>query len=138
MIAGTFSLLSLPLYALVDSGSTHSYVLREHACYLGLCADELDVGVHVTSSFGDVIVTRKVYRRCPLEVQGWIFLVDLMELPFFGFDIILGMDWLSTHHAIVDCEMKRVRLRLADGYEVVIVGENNRFLSNLVSAMEAN
>ncbi|GMI79845.1 hypothetical protein HRI_001653800 [Hibiscus trionum] len=68
VIAGTFTLQSLSLLSLIDSGSTHSYILREHAELLGLPVESLDVGVRVTSSFGETVVTRKLYRRCPLVV----------------------------------------------------------------------
>ena len=47
------------------------------------------------------------------------------------------MDWLSEHKDIVDCDAKWVTLRLVDDYEVVVVAENDRFLSNVVSVMEA-
>ncbi|GMI64774.1 hypothetical protein HRI_000146700 [Hibiscus trionum] len=138
VIAGTFTLQSLSLLSLIDSGSTHSYILREHAELLGLPVESLDVGVRVTSSFGETVVTRKLYRRCPLVVQEHVFHVDLMELPFYGFDVILGMDWLAEHRAVVDCENKRVSLKLADDYEVVVVGENVKFLANVVSTLEAS
>ncbi|KAK8521849.1 hypothetical protein V6N12_066431 [Hibiscus sabdariffa] len=97
----------------------------------------LDVGVNVTSSFGDTVVVRKLYRKCPLMIQGYVFPVDMMELSFYGFDVILGMDWLVEHRARVDFETKRVSLKLADDHEVVVVGENIKFLSNVVSALEA-
>ncbi|GMJ08314.1 hypothetical protein HRI_004500600 [Hibiscus trionum] len=38
---------------------------------------------------------------------------------------------------MVDFDVKRVTLKLADDYEVVIVGENVKFLSNAISALEA-
>ncbi|KAK8625988.1 hypothetical protein V6N13_133643 [Hibiscus sabdariffa] len=137
VIAGNFSLQSLSLLSLIDSGSTHSYILSEHARLLGLPCEVLDVGVNVTSSFGDTVVVRKLYRRCPLMIQGYVFPVDMMELPFYGFDVILGMDWLVEHRARVGFETKRVSLKLADDHEVVVVGENIKFLSNVVSALEA-
>lgn len=31
---------------------------------------------------------------CPLKVKKEVFPADLMELPFWEFDLILGMDWL--------------------------------------------
>ncbi|GMI70942.1 hypothetical protein HRI_000763500 [Hibiscus trionum] len=68
VIAGTFTLQSLSLLSLIGSGSTHSYILREHAQMLGLPVESLDVGMRVTSSFGETVVTRKLYRRCPLKV----------------------------------------------------------------------
>ena len=35
----------------------------------------------------------------------------------------------------MDCENKRISLKLADDYEVVVVGENSKFLSNIVSVL---
>ncbi|KAK8510296.1 hypothetical protein V6N12_073367 [Hibiscus sabdariffa] len=137
VITGNFSLQSLSLLSLIDSGSTHSYILSEHARLLDVPCEVLDVGVNVTSSFGDTVMVRKLYRRCPLIIQGYVFPVDMMKLPFYGFDVILGMDWLIEHRARVDFETKRVSLKLADDHEIVVVGENIKFLSNVISVLEA-
>ncbi|KAK8685896.1 hypothetical protein V6N13_124928 [Hibiscus sabdariffa] len=51
----------------------------------------------------------------------------MMELPFYGFDVILGMDF----------ETKRVSLKLANDHEIVVVGENIKFFSNVISVLEA-
>ena len=42
------------------------------------------------------------------------FSVDLIALPFHKFDLILGMDWLSKHGAIVDCDKKTVVLKCSN------------------------
>ncbi|KAK8713478.1 hypothetical protein V6N13_148694 [Hibiscus sabdariffa] len=109
----------------------------EYARLLDVSCEVLNVGVNVTSSFGDTVVVRKLYRRCPLMIQGYVFPVDMMELPFYGFDLILGMDWLVEHRARVDFETKRVSLKLVDDHEIVVVGENVKFLSNVISVLEA-
>ncbi|KAL4283832.1 hypothetical protein GQ457_16G018880 [Hibiscus cannabinus] len=61
----------------------------------------------------------------------------MMELPFYGFDMILGMDWLVEHKARVDFETKKVLFKLADDHEIVVVGENVKSLSNVISVLEA-
>ncbi|XP_017620876.1 uncharacterized protein LOC108465080 [Gossypium arboreum] len=137
VIIGTFTLQSIPLLSLVDSGSTHSYILSELACKLGIPVKTINLGMIVTSSLGDSVVANKVYRRCPLRIQGHIFSVDLMELPFYGFDDILGMDWLIEHKAKVDFKTKQITLINSDGLEIVVVGERLGFISNMVSAMKA-
>ncbi|KAL4360747.1 hypothetical protein GQ457_04G015530 [Hibiscus cannabinus] len=137
VIVGNFSLQSLSLLSLIDSGSTHSYILSEHARLLDVTCEVLDVGVSVTSSFGDTVVLRKLYRRCPLMIQGYVFPVDMMELPFYGIDVIFGMDWLVKPRARVGFENKRVSLKLAEDHEIVVVGENIKLLSNVISVLEA-
>lgn len=43
-------------------------------------------------------------------IQGRVFSIDLMELLFYGFDIIHGIDLLTKHRAKVDYESKQVIL----------------------------
>ena len=40
----------------------------------------------------------------------------------FEFDLILGMDWLSKHKAIVGCDKKIVVLKCSDLSEVIVQG----------------
>ena len=51
--------------------------------------------------------------------------------------MILGIDWLSRHQAIVDCRMKRVTLRTPNEDEVTFIGERSNHLSNVISAATA-
>ncbi|KAA3466145.1 endogenous retrovirus group K, member 6 [Gossypium australe] len=46
------------------------------------------------------------HALCPLKIRGYNFPASLMLLRFDDFDIILGMDWLSEHDAIVSCRRK--------------------------------
>lgn len=61
-----------------------------------------------------------------------MFLVNLMKFPFYGFDEILGMDWLIENKAKVDFETKRITLSNSNGLEIVFVGERLGFLFNVV------
>ena len=76
----------------------------------------------------------RVYRDCPIKKREYEFLGDLIELSFKEFGVILGMDWLSRHQAIVDCRMKRVTLRTPNDNEVIFIGERSNHLSNVVFA----
>ncbi|KAA3466859.1 alcohol-forming fatty acyl-CoA reductase-like [Gossypium australe] len=68
----------------------------------------------------------KVFRRCLLEVQGFLFLDDLTEFPFREFDFILN------------CDSKRETLKVGDGEEVVMVGEHRGYLSTIIFTMAAD
>ncbi|GFS32273.1 hypothetical protein Acr_00g0021670 [Actinidia rufa] len=46
-----------------------------------------------------------IHVRCVNDVPMY---VDLMPLEMHDFDVILGMDWLSSYRALIDCELKRV------------------------------
>ena len=46
--------------------------------------------------------------------------MDMME-----FNIILGMDWLTTHRVVIDCELKRVTAYTQDGTRVTFQGDKH-------------
>ena len=80
----------------------------------------LDYDLLVTSPLGHSVRVNRVHKNCPLMVHGREFSVDLIALPFHEFNLILGMDWLSKHRAIVDCDKKIVLLKCLDRSEVTI------------------
>ena len=91
----------------------------------------------VTSPLGHSVRVNRMYKNCPLLVHDREFLVDLIALPFHEFDLILGMDWLSKHRAIVDCDKKIVLLKCFDLSEVTVQGIRSESIPKAISAMEA-
>ncbi|XXG77083.1 hypothetical protein AAC387_Pa08g1312 [Persea americana] len=53
------------------------------------------------------------------------------------FDTILGMDWLFTFRAVMDCFNKTVRFHELDA-NVEIVGERKRMTTSVISALRAD
>ncbi|KAG8483068.1 hypothetical protein CXB51_021934 [Gossypium anomalum] len=137
VITGTFFISGVPYTALIDVGSTHSYITYNISGALGVHFEETVCGVTVISPLGHSVKVEKLFREVPLETQGRILCGDLMELPFEEFDLILGMDWLTKHKATLDCAAKRMVLRTVEGEEVMIIGERRDYLSNVVSALRA-
>ena len=137
VIAGTFTLFDIDLYALIDPGSTHSYICMEQMSDKLPVVELLDYDLLVTSPLGHSVRINRVYKNCPLMVHDREFLVDLIALPFHEFDMILGMDWLSKHRAIVDCDKKIVMLKCPDLSEVRIQGIRSESVPKIMSAMKA-
>ncbi|XP_040967953.1 uncharacterized protein [Gossypium hirsutum] len=86
---------------------------------LGMMVESTVSEVTVLSPLGQLVRVNKLFKDVPLEVQGAIFLEDLMELPFDEFDLILGMDWLVKHQVNLDYAAKRVVLKTVKGYRTV-------------------
>ncbi|GFS46037.1 hypothetical protein Acr_00g0099760 [Actinidia rufa] len=57
---------------------------------------------------GDFMLCDRVYNSCEIRVNDVPMYVDLIPLEMHGFDVILGMDWLSSYRALINCELKRV------------------------------
>ena len=54
-----------------------------------------------------------------------------------GFDVILGMVWLSSYQASIDCFAKIVNLRASDGSEMIVAtSQGNRFTESFLVYIE--
>ena len=137
VIAGIFSLYDIEMHALIDPGSTHLYVCMEHVFEKVPAMEKLAYDMHVTSPLGHNVSVNSVYINFLIVIQAREFLADLITLPFQEFDLILGMDWLIKHRAIVDCGQKTVVLRCFDQSEVIIQGIRSSVMSNVILAMQA-
>ncbi|XP_070030091.1 uncharacterized protein [Nicotiana sylvestris] len=63
-------------------------------------------GATVATPVGESLLAEYVYRACQISVEGRDALADLIILDMIDFDMLMGMDWLSSCYAIVDCHAK--------------------------------
>ncbi|KAA3477654.1 DNA/RNA polymerases superfamily protein [Gossypium australe] len=89
VITGTFSLYDTRVIALIDLGSTHSYICMKLVSNLSMPIEFTEFSLPTPA--------------------------NLMLLPFDEFDVILGMDWLVTHDVIVNCRKKFIELKCECG-----------------------
>ena len=61
---------------------------------------------------GKPLVVDRVYRSCLVSLAGYDTWVDLIILGMVDFDVILGMDWLSRYHVVLNCNAKTVTLAM--------------------------
>ncbi|XP_070056725.1 uncharacterized protein [Nicotiana tomentosiformis] len=99
---------------LFDLGSTYSYITSYFASYLDISRDSLDIPTYMSTPVGDSIMVDCVYRSCLVIIRGYETRVDLLLLNMVDFDMILGMDWLSPYHAILDYNAKTITLDMLD------------------------
>ena len=137
VIIGNFTIFDTIVHALIDPGSTYSYVCTDIPNLGNLLRSEIEYDILVTNPLRHSVIVNKVYRDCPIRIREYEFLGDLIELFFREFDVILGMDWLSGHQVIVDCRMKRVKLRTLNEDEVTFIDKRSNHLSNMISAVIA-
>jgi len=58
-----------------------------------------------------------------MDVEGRRFKVNLVCLPLEGLEVILGMDWLSINHVVLDCGRRKIVFPETEGMELVTSGE---------------
>ena len=49
-----------------------------------------------------------MFKGCEILAEGVVLKVNLILLEMFDFDVILGMDWLSDHRALMDYFTKKI------------------------------
>ncbi|XP_017632688.1 uncharacterized protein LOC108475214 [Gossypium arboreum] len=92
---------------ITDIGSTHSYVASTVSENLGILVESTSSEVAVLSPLGQSVWVSKPYRDVSIKVQG------------------------------LDCATKRVILRTGEDNEVVMIGERQNYLANVISALVA-
>ncbi|KAA3465966.1 DNA/RNA polymerases superfamily protein [Gossypium australe] len=108
VITGTFTLFDTDMIALIDPGSTHSYVCVNLVSSKTLHVESTEFVIRVSNPLGKCVLVDKVCKSYPLMFRDIYFLANLMLLPFDEFDIIL------------ECEIVRIESRDLNGLPAVI------------------
>ncbi|XP_052111974.1 uncharacterized protein LOC127747506 [Arachis duranensis] len=103
LIRGKCEIGGTILIALFDTRASHSFISFEKANELGLKITMLTYDLHVHTLASETVVTRLGCQQVPFRIKHRIFVHDLICLPMTGLDLILGLDWLSKNHVLLDC-----------------------------------
>ncbi|XP_070046930.1 uncharacterized protein [Nicotiana tomentosiformis] len=101
-------------YAIIDLGSTFSYVTLYFAINLGLEFEQLSDPFLVSTPISELVEATRVYRGCIVSVQVRNTEANLIELKMVDFDMIMGMDWLSSCYAMLYRRAKIVRFQFSN------------------------
>jgi len=119
LMQATCLLFNHEVVVLYDSGATHLFVSNECVRRLGLVMRELECELIVATLASGEVSTSSVCVGYPMEVAGCKFKVNLICLPMEGVDVIMGMDWLSSNHVVIDCRRRRVVFPDTAGLELI-------------------
>ncbi|KAL0395017.1 UNVERIFIED_CONTAM: hypothetical protein Slati_4467900 [Sesamum latifolium] len=112
VISGTILLFDVETYVLIDPGSTHSYISSELASKIPSENSPLGYNLTVYLPVGGGVIVNSVRKGSLVRIGDVTFPVDLIVMDLKEFDVILGMDWLAQHRAVVDCYKKEVMMNL--------------------------
>lgn len=101
VIEGNLVLCNSWVHVLFNIGASHSFISSACAKSLELVGEPLEAALDVMSPMGGCVRIRLICKDCKIRMSD--------------FDIILGMDWLSAHQAVIDCRQRKVVAHTQDG-----------------------
>ena len=99
----------IDVYTLLDPPATLSFVTSLVAKKFDILPIILHVPFVMSTSMGESIVAKKVYRICLIMLPNNFSYFELVELDMLDFDVILGIDWLHACFASIDRRTRAVK-----------------------------
>ncbi|GJX26386.1 putative reverse transcriptase domain-containing protein, partial [Tanacetum coccineum] len=123
VVTGTFSLNDHFVTILFDSGADFSFISTEFAPLLNVRPSIVNPGYVIEVADGKKVEVDRIIRDCKLELGGSLFSINLIPLGHGSFDVIVGIDWLSQHKAVIVYHEKVVEIPVEDGRILRVHGE---------------
>nr|GFC01729.1 hypothetical protein [Tanacetum cinerariifolium] len=136
-IIGTLFIYGHAVFVLFDTGATHSVISFVFASHVTTTPTLLDHVLCVSTPMQDSVRITHVYRDLSLQFDDKIRAINAFPLDMCEFDIILGMDWLTEHHATIDCRSYRVIFGDIHAPEFIYHGSLPGKSMQIISALQA-
>lgn len=137
IVTCTMIVFNRDAHVLINSGSDRSYMSISFTSFSDKNLSLLEEEIIMHIPLGERLVRNTYYRDYGIKVGEEEFMGDSIPLEIRDFDLILGMDWLSTHRVKVDCFKKEVILQSLEGAEVVFTGERRILPFCVISTLKA-
>jgi hypothetical protein len=109
VLTGTFFLYEHPIIILFDSEALHDFLSIAYARKAGLTLCTTQVSYSISTPGGRVVANQMAHK-IPLELAGRVFLTTLIILEGQGIYVILGINWMKMHRAMLDISVHLVHL----------------------------
>ncbi|GJT24988.1 putative reverse transcriptase domain-containing protein [Tanacetum coccineum] len=135
VVTGMFLLNNRYAKVLFDSGSNKSFVNVKFSHLINIEPVKVDHSYEVELADGRVVSTNTILRGCALNLVNHLFKIDLMPIELGTFDVIIRMDWLVLHDAVIVCGKKEVHVPLKKR-TLVVKGDDGVSRLKVVSCMK--
>nr|GEY16468.1 putative reverse transcriptase domain-containing protein [Tanacetum cinerariifolium] len=136
-ITGTLFIYGHAVFVLFDTGATHSVISSAFALRVTTTPTSLDHVLCISTPMQDSVRITHVYRNLPLQFDDKIRAINALPLDMCEFDIILGMVWLTEHHATIDRRSYRVIFGDTHAPEFIYHGSLSGRSMQIISALQA-
>jgi hypothetical protein len=109
VMMGTFLTANHPAIILFDSSASHTFISKKFVEKYCIPCIESREGF-IIHSLGGQIFTKEVAFHVPVTLAERDFLTNMIILKGQDINVILGMNWLAQHKAILNTDMRTIRL----------------------------
>jgi hypothetical protein len=109
VMMGTFLVANHPALILFDSGASHTFISKKFVKKHYIPYTESREGFKIHSPGGQIF-TKEVAYQVPVTLAGQDFPTSMIVLKGQDIDVILGMNWLAQHKAILNTDLRTIRL----------------------------
>jgi hypothetical protein len=109
VMMGTFLVANHPALILFDSGVSHTFMSKKFVEKHCIPYTESREGFTIHSPGGQIF-TKEVAYQVPVTLAERDFQTNMIVLKGQGIDVILGMNWLAQHKAILNTDLRTIRL----------------------------
>nr|GEZ69513.1 putative reverse transcriptase domain-containing protein [Tanacetum cinerariifolium] len=125
VVTGMFLLNNRCASILFNTGANKSFVSTAFSSPININPSTLDYSYDVELADGQIIRVNTIIQGFTLNFLNHPFNIDLMPIEIDSFDVIIGMDWLTTYHAVIVCDEKIVRLPFGNETLIIRCDESN-------------
>jgi hypothetical protein len=118
VMMGTILMANHPAVILFDSGASHTFISKKFVEKHCIPCIESREGFIIHSNGGQIF-TKEVAFHVPVTLAERDFPTNMIVLKGQDIDVILGMNWLAQHKAILNNDLRTIRLSY--GHEEVFL-----------------
>jgi hypothetical protein len=109
VMMGTFLVANHPTVILFDSGASHTFISKKFVEKYCITCIESREGFIIHSPGGQIF-TKEVAFHVSVTLAERDFSTNMIVLQGQDIDVILGMNWLAQHKAILNTDLRTIRL----------------------------
>jgi hypothetical protein len=122
MIEVEGKIMNQPVAILIDSGAIHCYIDPKIVDILHLEKIKLGKTSFVQLATGTKRRIHDMVRSCSISLNDMNTSIDINIIPLGSYDIMIGMNWLDKHHAILDFHNKNFTCLDGNGKQSTVEG----------------
>jgi hypothetical protein len=109
IMTGIFSVLNFLAVILFDSGASHNFISAKFSAKCQLRFHHTKGAIMIVTPGGRV-ATYQLNQQVPIKFGSIIVGTTLLIMGLEGVDIILGTNWLSRHHVLIDVAARAIEI----------------------------